>query len=104
LFRSYGFELVDLYLHGRRRAEISVPDAYPALAPQGGGRLIWADALYGLRSLTSGQPSGGQAPKALKAALLLHFLFQHYDVAARIIELHAGEDRCRDYVGMIKIF
>ena len=25
-------------------------------------------------------------------------------VAARIIELHAGEARCRDYVGMIRIF
>ena len=104
LFRAYGFELVDLYLNGRRRAELQTPDAYPALAPQGGGRLIWADALYGLRWLTSGKPSGEQGRRALKAALVLHFLFQHYDVTARILELHAGEARCRDYVGMIKIF
>ena len=104
LFRAYGFELVDLYLNGRRRAELRTPDAYPALAPQGGGRLIWADALYGLRSLTSGEPSSEQRPRALKAALVLHALFRHYDVAARIIERHAGDDRCRDYVGMIKTF
>ena len=102
LFRAYGFEIVDLYLNGRRRAEIRTPDAYPALAPQGGGRLIWADALYGQRWLTSGEASAGPRQRALKAALVLHFLFQHYDVTARILELHAGEASCRDYVGMLK--
>jgi len=104
LFRTYGFDLIDLYLNGRRRAELSTADAYPALAPPGGGRLIWADALYGLRWLTSRESTGADRRKALRAALVLHFLFRHYDVAARIIELHAGEARCRDYVGMIKIF
>jgi FkbM family methyltransferase len=102
LFRAYGFELFDLYLNGRRRAEVHTPDAYPALAPLGGGRLVWADALYGQRWLTGAQPSAAHRPQALKAALLLHFLFKHYDVAARILELHAGDTRCRDYVGMIK--
>lgn len=104
LFRSCGFELIDLYLNGRRRAELRTPDAYPALAAPGGGRLIWADALYGLRWLTSGEPSSAHRHRALKAALVLHVLFQHYDVAARIIERHAGEARCLDYVGMVKIF
>lgn len=104
LFRAHGFELLDLYLNGRRRAQVHVDDAYPALAPQGRGRLIWGDALYGQRWLTSGEPSAGQRPRALKAALVLHFLFQHYDLVARILELHAGEARCRDYVGIIKSF
>jgi FkbM family methyltransferase len=102
LFRAYGFELFDLYLNGRRRAEVHAADAYPALAPQGGGRLVWADALYGQRWLTGARPSPAQRQKALKAALLLHCLFKHHDVVARILELHAGEACCRDYVGMIK--
>jgi hypothetical protein len=104
-FRAYGFELLDLYLNGRRRAEVHAPDAYPALASrQGFGRLVWADALYGQRYLTGPQPSPEQRTKALKAALLLHFLFQKYDVVAQILELHAGEACCRDYVEMIKSF
>ena len=102
LFRAHGFELIDLYLNGRRRAEVSIPDAYPALAPQGGGRLIWADALYAQRYLTSAQPSVEQRLKALKAALLLHVLFQKYDVVARILELYAGDACSREYVEMIK--
>jgi hypothetical protein len=47
-------------------------------------------------------PSAEPRPKALKAELLLHFLFAKYDVVARILELHAGEGRCRDYVELIK--
>jgi FkbM family methyltransferase len=105
LFRSCGFELFDLYLNGRRRADLQTPDAYPALGPQGGGgRLIWGDALYGQRYLSRAQPSPEHRSKALKAALLLHFLFHKYDVVARILELYAGDARGRDYVGMIKIF
>jgi hypothetical protein len=64
--------------------------------------LIWGDALYGQRWLTGGESSAGQRQQALKAALVLHFLFQHFDIVARILELHAGEARSRDYVGMIK--
>jgi hypothetical protein len=103
LFRACGFELLDLYLNGRRRAEVHTPDAYPALGSHpGAGRLVWADALYGQRYLTGAQPAAEQRQKALKAALLLHFLFQKYDVVARILELHAGEACGRDYVEMIK--
>jgi FkbM family methyltransferase len=105
LFRAYGFELLDLYLQNRRRAEVRIPDAYPALGShQGAGRLVGADALYGQRYLTSGQPPAEHRLKALKAALLLHFLFQKYDVVARILELHAGDVPARDYIGMIKSF
>jgi hypothetical protein len=105
LFRAYGFELFDLFLNGRRRAEVKAPGAYPLLAPQGGGgRLVWADALYGQRYLSVAEPSPEQRQQALKAALVLHFLFHKHDVVARILELHAGEARARDYVGMIKIF
>lgn len=103
LFRSHGFELFDLYLNGRRRPDVQVPDAYPLLGPQGGGgRLIWGDALYGQRYLSSAEPSAEHRPKALKAALLLHFLFRKYDVVARILELYAGDARCRDYLGLIE--
>ena len=103
LFRSYGFELLDLYPQPRRRAEVRTPGAYPALGSHPGvGRLVGADALYGQRYLTGGQPSDEQRLKALKAALLLHFLFHKYDVVARILELHAGDGAARDYVGMIK--
>jgi hypothetical protein len=58
--------------------------------------------LYGQRYLTAAEPSAEQRHQALKAALLLHFLFHKYDVVARILELHAGDDAARDYVGMIK--
>jgi hypothetical protein len=102
LFRGHGFELLDLYLNGRRRAAVQASGAYPALAPQGGGRLIWADALYGQRYLTAARPSAEQRLKALKAALLLHFLFEKHDVVARILELHAGEACGREYVELIK--
>jgi FkbM family methyltransferase len=104
-FRTLGFELLDLYPQNHRRAAVEVPDAYPALGSHAGaGRLVGADALYGQRYLTAAEPSAAPPLKALKAALLLHFLFEKYDVVARILELHAGARPARDYVGMIKIF
>lgn len=105
LFRSYGFELLDLYPQPRRRAELRTPGAYPALKSHHSvGRLVGADVLYGQRYLTGAEPSAEQRHQALKGALLLHFVFHKYDVVARILELHAGDVPARDYVGMIKSF
>lgn len=86
IIRGQGFELVDLFPLGRRLTSFGAnTDKFVETNLSQPSRLVWGDFCYIKEpKYLSHMPS----EKILKAALIMHFLYQKFEFSAQLLDIH----------------